>query len=585
MAGFYINNFGLSIDQELSTKIECVKDELDYKEFHLSRCTLPKFLDDKLFYSDIDVILVLEGVILNKQKLCGSEPWNNWVKRNFLETGIEIVNKFRGPFAGAFCNKLTGMWYFFTSHIGDKMVYYYQSESYLVVANSFNEVLKSIKLMSIEIQPNQNAIYDMLTFGFMTADHTLVSDIKRIEAGHYLCWDGKELSIKQYHAFTINDSNHGMDEALIIQKLDELFTEAVKMEFDKDVQEGYRHLTCLSGGLDSRLTTWVAHELGYKDLVAIEFGKGDYLDEKIAKQIAEKLGIELIVKPLDDATFMREYHRTVDSNGGLSLYYGTAHGNSMYRLLNFSEFGLVHTGDEQLFWKYFPDNDYTDVPERRMLGAYSRTLSHRYQVVGRTFPHLWEFWMYTRGFLGNLNSINAKNDYAIHSCPFLDVDFAEFVFSTRIELWKNDYIYLKWFNQKYPEACKIPVERYKGAMMSASPFIRKMYFAKHLGARNLINWTLGKMGIQYRLAQSQSSNDMNPLDLWYTSKPAIASKMDDDMDRIIKMLFETGCLSDEVLSDLTNLYKAGNAKEKTQVMTVLAAMDIFILDALEDKRF
>ncbi len=59
------------------------------------------------------------------------------------------------------------------------------------------------------------------------------------------------------------------------------------MEFDKDIEYGYKHLVSLSGGLDSRMTTYVANDLGYGDsIVNLTFSKTNYVDEQTAKDIA-----------------------------------------------------------------------------------------------------------------------------------------------------------------------------------------------------------------------------------------------------------------------------------------------------------
>lgn len=43
----------------------------------------------------------------------------------------------------------------------------------------------------------------------------------------------------------------------LIDMLDEKFRAVVKLEFDKDIEYGYKYLVDLSGGLDSRMTSWV----------------------------------------------------------------------------------------------------------------------------------------------------------------------------------------------------------------------------------------------------------------------------------------------------------------------------------------
>lgn len=59
----------------------------------------------------------------------------------------------------------------------------------------------------------------------------------------------------------------------------------------------------LSGGLDSRMVSWVANDMGYKEQLNISYCKEGYYDEKISKEIAKYLNHEYIFKYLDDKNF------------------------------------------------------------------------------------------------------------------------------------------------------------------------------------------------------------------------------------------------------------------------------------------
>lgn len=63
-----------------------------------------------------------------------------------------------------------------------------------------------------------------------------------------------------------------------------LFSNTVRLEFEKDVEYGYKHIVTLSGGLDSCITALLAHKLGYVNQLNFTFSQSDYLDEKILKK-------------------------------------------------------------------------------------------------------------------------------------------------------------------------------------------------------------------------------------------------------------------------------------------------------------
>ncbi len=577
MVGFSVNNAGCFFE-EPAVPDTLLRERFECAGYAVSRKTLRKFLDDKLFFQDDEAAVVLEGAVLNKQTLCRDRAWPETAEDMLLEDPCAAVNALRGPFSGAFYNKLTREWTIFTSHTGYGMVYYYFDGTFFIASSDYNEIVRMLKSKGIPLVPNETASIDILTFGYMTSDETLVSGIKRLEAGHCLLFDGKAVRLQQYHAFHITDKNHRQTEQEMIDTLDRLFTEAVRMEFEKDREYGYRHICSVSGGLDSRLVAWVAGELGYaENMVLMEYGKGDYLDERAAKQIAGYWHTELMVKPLDDARFMADFKETVRENNGLSVYLGTAHGESMYKMMNFDAFGLMHTGEEQLFWDFNENGDYADTRESRLSYAYSRLLSDRYQIAGSTYPHHWEFCMYARGYRGNANSANAKTRHILHCCAFQNVEFTEYVFSLPIDLWRGDALYKKWYMQKHPAACVFPVERYHGAKITSSPLAVRLYQMKHIGFRETAALILHKIGLQYQPHNRTIKNHMNPFDYWYALYPGIAKSMDDFARDTLKAMQKQQLLSPRLLSDMQAMYEKGVVIDKGLALTVLAAMERFFL--------
>lgn len=583
MVGFLINNAGYHFAAPAEPD-GLLREQLDCCGCALSRKTLRKFLDDKLFTEDDDAAIILEGAILNKKALCAGHGWFDTFRDMLLHDAADAVCRLRGSFSGAFCDRQTSVWTVFTSHIGYGMVYYYFDGSLFVAGSDYNQIVSLLRSEGAPVIPNETAAVDMLTFGYMTSDETLIKGIKRLPAGHLLRFDGRSIALEQYHAFHITNKNHGQTEQQMIDTLDRLFTEAVRLEFEKDREYGYRHICSISGGLDSRLVAWVAGELGYADnMVLMEYGKGDYTDERVARQIAGYWHTELIIKPFDDARFMADFQETVRENNGLSVYLGTAHGESMYRLMNFSSFGLMHTGEEQLFWDFNDDNDYSDTRESRLSYAYSRVLSDRYQITGRTYPHHWEFCMYTRGYQGNANSANAKTRHILHCCPFQNVEFAEYVFSLPIECWRGDDLYKKWYMQKHPEACAFPVERYHGARITSSPFATRLYQMKHIGARETAALVLHKLGLRFQPHNRTIRNHMNPFDYWYAKYPDIARRMDSFAHETLAVLQRRHIFSDQLISDMQSMYDGGVVVDKGLVLTVLAAIDLFLCAPQEEQ--
>ena len=167
----------------------------------------------------------------------------------------------------------------------------------------------------------------LLTYGYMLEDNTLIKEIRKLPAGHYVVIDKSGFRMKTYFEID-NEPDYTLKEDEIIEELDSLFRKAVRLEFDKDKEYGYRDLASLSGGLDSRMTVWVAHEEGYDDILIYTFSQSDYLDEKIAKKIAADLSYEFLFKSLDNGVCLMiddMVRRQVEINFGNCLYSGNAH--------------------------------------------------------------------------------------------------------------------------------------------------------------------------------------------------------------------------------------------------------------------
>ena len=347
MPGFFICNKTVRLELNDYYNDRCISSELDAGTFTVKRNTLDKFLGDKLFSQDGDVILITEGVILNKTALCKkyNSDFFNTSKQMLHNCGSDFFKNYRGSFSGALYNKKTDIWTVFVNHTGDKPVFYYYDSDVFVAASNVLYIVSALKQLGITYKPDEVAMYEILTYGFMTSNRTLISSICTIQAGHYIELANNELKVVKYHSLNnTNDILANWTEDEIINQLEVLFQEAVRLEYEKDREYGYRHITELSGGLDSRMSLWVANELGYIDTLSLNFGQADYLDEKIAKMVTDYLGTELLIKPLNDAKLLTDFREIANMNFGMTIYYGAAHVNRIHQYINYRDFGVIHSG-------------------------------------------------------------------------------------------------------------------------------------------------------------------------------------------------------------------------------------------------
>ncbi|NQV03051.1 MAG: asparagine synthase, partial [Bacteroidia bacterium] len=352
-----------------------------------------------------------------------------------------------------------------------------------------------------------------------------------------------------------------------IEGIDHLFRNAIKLQFDKDREYGYKHLVALSGGLDTRMTTWVAHEMGYTDQLNYTFSQSDYLDATIPKQIAADLRHEWLFKALDNGLFLREIDAINSITGGHLPYFGLGHGYSLFKYLNFDDFGIGHSGlfGEAIIGSVF--KKVSDIYNKKIRGECSTKLINN--VLSDSFERSYKnhevFLFYQKGFNGVNSGSLGIQEYTETLSPFINLELFNYCMKLPLELMLNHNLYKKWVVRKYPEAAD-----YRWAHINAKiTDARIKVKGKEIPLRNLLPKILSKM--KPVKASIETRRHMNPLDYWYNTNPDIKHFQDiyflDNIDRISS--------SNKIKTDCKELYHHGNAIEKNMVLTLLSALKLF----------
>ena len=570
MPGFFITNRS---DSRLNNVYpeKCIYRTLRYKEYKVSQHTLNKFIDDKVFIQDESCVVVTEGVILNKIELFEKYGVNDVAKliyTMYQKNGEKFWSELRGNMSGALFDKVRKVWLIYTDHIGDTPIYYYNSNDIMLVGSQLNYIVDCARCSDIKLSVDEHAIYNMLTWAWMESNETYAHEIKRLRGGTYLKIEDGSLDVKEYHVFTKNTERfeHASDEQ-IIEEIDKCFRRAVEREYSKDEEYGYEHLAELSGGLDSRMNMWVAHDIKPVHLNLITFGQGDCLDEKIAKDIARYSKDELIIKTADDFSEIYDIDENVSMNSGGSLYIGQANENRLLKLINVDRFGILHTGQvgDAILGSMVADMS-MDVTAK----MYSTKLAGKLGKLNiDKYGDKELYLLYVRGFQGACNPHQMYRNYCEVCSPFLDVDFFQLCMDIPWERRKNHLLYKKWIISKYPEAAEFPWERLQGAKITYSEMERKVWMLKKYG----IKYILKKFGIA---SIRNISDELLPIDKWLDEN--------DDAKTFLDMYFrehlvvlEQLKISKDLKVDMENMFNAGSATEKIMVLTVMSALSLFLL--------
>ena len=193
MSGFYISNIKR---REYNNSDNRLRKSAMVDTYFVEQDTNTKFLDDKIFYDSERYFAIIEGYVLNKKEFCER------CGKNWADTVIEMAGKphfydeFRGAFSGALYDKQEKLWLAYTSHIGDRPIYYYCYNGVFVISSEVQWIVDALKDNGIDITIEEDAVWDMLTYAFMTSDNTYVQGIKRLPYGCALTWGGISRSRK-----------------------------------------------------------------------------------------------------------------------------------------------------------------------------------------------------------------------------------------------------------------------------------------------------------------------------------------------------------------------------------------------------
>lgn len=588
MPGFIgaIGNTIPVFNNEERTKL--VKETLTGDGYRVQRRTVNKFMDDKVFVDSTDLLIVIEGVVLNKKQLIEQYAphgsFESCIRNMYAASGEKFFNPFRGSFSGVLYDKIKDTWIIFTDHIGDKQVFYSELKGSLLFGSEMRFMVETLKANNLSVTLNNTGAYLVLTHGFVIEDHTLVSEVKKLTAGHYLKYDSTGLHEIQYHRFS-NRSRKEMTEQEAVEGIDRLFRKAVKRQFDKDREYGYKHITCLSGGLDSRMTVWVAHQMGYTEQLNTTFSQSNYLDFTIAQQIATDLHHEFLFKALDHGNFIRDIDQVTALTYGNANFFGLAHGKSLYDIIDFEPFGIVHTGmiGDAIIGTFFKKNEYN--PEVKIgQGAYSLELIDR--LADYKFKYEYEneeiFCLYTRAFTGANQGMVVFQEHTEAVSPFCDVDFIEFCYSIPLNLRFNHKIYFDWILSKYPgaaeyiwekkrakiHAIKNQVPKYMNLLGNKVPAVNDEQFIHWLKGSVLRRLGLRKKGQKPKTITISNKDNMNPVDYWYSENGGFRKFIDEYVHKHLQIISDR-----ELSADVKRLFENESVVDKLQVMSFLSVIE------------
>lgn len=528
-----------------------------------------RFKEDKVFQETKDYFVIIDGVVLNKAELLAEYEidYIDILLNLYIKDKEALPKSLRGSFSGMIYDKKTEEIFAFTNHSGDGGVFYYCEGTKFIISSNFGWIAKELKKSNIEYKLDKNAVNYMCTFGYMLDNTTYIDSVKRIMPGEAVCISKGNMHKKYYHKFN-NYDVVSMSEDQIIEELDRLFRRAIKREFDKDREYGYKSIIDLSGGLDCRVVNYVSKAMGYNDVLNVSFSQSFSDEHKAMMAISRDLKNQIIYYPLDNANHLYDLDKIVSKNYGLSFYAGAGAIMSIMENVNLNIYGLEHGGIMgDMAEGVFPGAGYTEhiAPTFEAGMPFSRSLDLNIlpQEVLDEYENLELFTIMGRGLLAAGNTQLIRREYTGYSSPYEDVDFYDFFISIPLDIRGRGQILRKWIERKYPEAFDVIEDKLmcKPNANKATKTVKK--FKKKVTGKI----TQYFQGIVPKLAM----NNMNPMQFWYNTNEELRLFVKDYYENNIWKLDEYGYEQKTVKI----MYESERVIDKLIALTVLSVIKQF----------
>lgn len=529
------------------------------KKFEATLTGHQKFYADAFAYEDSSYFVIMNGVNFSF-KSNNKEENSKFVIDSYLKRGDNFFSEFRGSFSGALFDKGQNKWLIFTNHTGDQKLFYHENQDYLMIYSDLYSLKARLIQENIAYSLDFDSAYYLLTYGYMLADSTLIKEVKRLTAGRYLRFQDGKLENNRYFKLA-NTPNTALKSSNAIEQIDELFTHAIKLEYDKDLQYNYKHLAAMSGGLDCRMTNWVAHKVGYQSCTNYTYSQAGYLDMIIAEQMSNYLGNKWIFRDLDKGDFLQDFDELIKT---ANASFRSTVGSSITKSLDFSQYGIIHSGQlgDAILSSHCPETGYNPAQN---IKATSKILMSKVQPDYSQWENEEIANIEVRGFNGMLSNNFTYQPFTEVASPFADPDLMQFALTIPLSMRGYHSIYKDWILQKYPDAAKFKWENINAKITDKTIRIRnKIVPLKQLPAF-LMSGFFYNLGIN--LAQGKRLQNTNPFDYWYKTNPELKKYLDTYFTENITLITEA-----ELKSDVSKLYNKGMMIDKLQALTLLSGI-------------
>ena len=535
MLGFHITYHLPAIQPAPSDTPHCLLRQTQAGDYSILQLTLRKFLNDKVFARNKDIFLAVEGIIVNQQELLSAYPaqdLSSLLIRLYEEKGETFAGLLRGSFTLVLYDATEETLYVYADQMASKVIFYAQQDSALCVSSSLPLLTGTMQ----HLQADEEAMLELLAFGYQPSCRTIIKGVKRLEAGMYLAIRKGRIQVRQYHRFHTRPVL--LDEEEYIEGIDRLFRQAMLRVIRKNEEYSLEHFIPLSGGLDSRMMVRVATCLTDKPIHTFSYSQSGTADETVAKEVAESLHLPWLFLPLDGGDFLKRIDEAVRRTDMQLCFAGPAESYNALRELPNEQTGIIPTG---IGGDFLINTMFHHTAEKYTYGDLALT-PLRYKEMAAPPDYLTRYEnrmihaLYTRVFYcGNYGAPLTYQSEAESYSVFMDADLMQFVLSIP-EKYRIDYrLYDRWVLLRYPDMATFihNGHRIGHRHRSFQLFGRTMTWQEL--PKRLFTFLMKKAGLirSYTMDKGKSPN---PTSLWLEQNPSLKKTWDTYYEENISLL-------------------------------------------------
>lgn len=327
----------------------------------------------------------------------------------YEQYGNEFVSRLRGMFSFALYDETQHKLLIARDRMGKKPLHFALVEGTLYFGSEIKSILTVAPRLAVK---NEDALAYYFSFGYIPDPLTAYKQIHKLLPGHTLEFSNGCVTVKKYWVLPQFETEHSESEVEVLERLEHLFSEAVKMRLLSDVPVG----AFLSGGVDSSLLVGMMarHSAQPVRTFSIAFKNEEFNEAGFAKKVSHTFNTkhtEFVVEP-DAFEILDKLSRMLDEPFADSSIIPTYLVSALAR----QHVTVVLSGDggDELFAGY----------ERYLLAMRRTQFAIRPRVIGdlyrqHIFPVLPQGFP-ARNLLYNL-SLNPRDAY-IHSITSLSAE-------------------------------------------------------------------------------------------------------------------------------------------------------------------